>query len=98
MSRRDRTEKKLKRLRKTLKTQPLEAQINLLEWLQDRRYAQSTGQARKIILDGRVRSESHVLGIRSVEHPLTHEKMEVVHPWVPARLRTTLHVVSPNQS
>lgn len=62
MSKRDITAKKLYRLRKQLARQPLPAYINLIEWLQDHRHAQTAGAARKLLLAGRVKVDSHPVG------------------------------------
>jgi hypothetical protein len=91
------------RLRKAVGRTQLDTYINLLEWLRDHGYADSNGAARKIIMERRVRSESHVLGIGK-EPRMTPEGridlVEVVHPVVPAEVRPTLHVLkeAPNEA
>jgi len=54
--------KRANRLRKVMRRTP-DGFIDLIAYLKDRGYAQTTGEAEKIILAGRVRSESHTLGI-----------------------------------
>jgi hypothetical protein len=74
---------------------PLTSYIDLIDWLKTRGYAQTTGEARRIILARRVRSESHPLGVRKVSQLSAQgkvEDVEVVDPYVPAELRPTLRV------
>lgn len=87
--------KKLRRLRKALRRTP-EGYIDLVRWLKDRGHAQTTGQANKIILAGRVRSESHKLGIMPVPYMGADGEVivqNVVAPHVPAVFRKTLRAV-----
>jgi hypothetical protein len=63
MSHRPIARKRGDRMRKALRHTP-DRYFNLIEWLCDHGHAQTAGQARKIILARRVRSDSHVLGIR----------------------------------
>jgi hypothetical protein len=95
MSRRPVQDKKVKRLRRTLERGTLTSYIDLIDWLKTRGYAQTTGEARRIILARRVRSESHPLGVRKVSQLSAQgkvEDVEVVDPYVPAELRPTLRV------
>lgn len=99
MARRPIRAKQIAAMRRSLRQQPTRS-INLVEWLRDRGYAQTAGEARRLILAGRVKSESHVLGVhvRQVPdpaHPGDTRDESVVHPIVPADLRGTLHVVGP---
>lgn len=66
MSRRntDPDTRKLRKLRKQLRNTP-KRYFDLIDWLKLHRYAQTTGEARQIILDGRVRVESHTIGINN---------------------------------
>lgn len=99
MSHRPLEQKKLNRLRKALRQTP-PAKINLIHYLKLHRHAQTTGEAKKIILARRVRSESHVLGI---EQGLVNEKTEkgdievklgdVVQPFVMAAFKENLAVL-----
>jgi hypothetical protein len=93
MSHRPIEQKKLARLRKALRRTP-DAYIDLVDWLQTRGYADTAGQARKIILARRVKSESHVLGIVKMPQLVGNkvEDVDTVDQYVPARLRATLHV------
>lgn len=109
MSHRSILKKKANRVRKMMRQTP-DAYIDLVVWLKQHRYAQTTGEAERIILARRVRSESHVVGITKGRVPkdstrvkamlgrqLTEddfEEVDVVERWVPARLRETLIVSS----
>lgn len=94
MAKRPTTEKKLRRLRKALRRTP-PAFIDLVAWLKLHGYADTTGKAHKIILDGRVRSESHKLGIGRGVAVKKGKLVEVdeVHPMVSADIRGTIVVV-----
>ena len=61
MSHRPTDKKKLRGLRKALRKTP-PRYINLVEWLQDRGYANTAGGARQLLIDGKVRVDSHVVG------------------------------------
>jgi hypothetical protein len=100
--------KRANKLRKVLRAE-LPAYIDLVEYLKTRGHAQTTGEAEKIILAGRVRSESHKLGITQQEQPKRHarikarvgllltaddyETTDVVQRRVPAKLRDTIQVL-----
>ncbi len=73
---RSQAEKKLRRLRKAVNRRPLPAYIDLVRWLKDRGHAQTTGGANRLLVAGRVRSDSHTVG------RMRGPKDE----WVPARL------------
>ena len=109
MAKRDIKRKQVNRLRKTLRSS-LPASIDLIQYLKDRGHAQTTGQAKAIILAGRVRADSHKLGIRKdrvpkpsavralmIGRPLTdddYEEQDVVDPFVPAKLRADIQVLA----
>lgn len=109
MAKRPINAKRAARVRKLLRNE-LPAYIDLIDWLKVRRYASTTGEAEKMILDGRVRSESHKLGIgkgrrikKGTEIKILRggsveesdwEEVPMVGPHVPARLRGTIHVVA----
>lgn len=73
MSRRQNNAKKVARLRKTLRRQPLPAYIDLVTWLKDRGYAQTTGQAKAMLLAGRVRVAANAVGRRANPHARRHK-------------------------
>lgn len=108
MSHRPILKKKANRLRKALRTTP-GGYIDLVVYLKDRRFARTTGEAEKLILDGRVRSESHKLGIGKgmkvkessklavlLGRPLEEsdfEETDVVERRVPAKVRASIQVL-----
>ena len=101
--------KRANRVRKALRQQ-LPAHIDLVQWLKMHGYASTTGEAEKIILARRVKSESHVLGVVKGRAPkasaqlkimlgreLTDddfEESDVVERYVPARLATSIYVTA----
>lgn len=87
--------KRVRRMRRALRKGRLPARIDLIHWLKLHGYADTTGQARKLILDERVKSESHPLGIQIIELPDADGEMEkhrIFNPLVPADLRETIYV------
>jgi hypothetical protein len=58
-------DKKLNRLRKAVRV-PLPVNFDLVEYLKLHRHAQTTGAAERLILGGRVRNGSHVVGLTQV--------------------------------
>lgn len=85
--------KKIRALRRALRKGRLPARIDLETWLLDRRYANTAGRAREIIMDGLVKSESHPLGTTIVE--IDEKPVKVYDPLVPARLRNTIRCEAP---
>lgn len=59
--------KKLRRLERSLRKGRLPRFFSLIEWLEDRGYADTKGAAVKLILEDRVLSESHPLG-KTIKH------------------------------
>lgn len=90
--RNNRDERKLKRLRKSLRKGQLPMRINLIDFLQQRGTADTAGQARKIIEEERVMSESHVLGIIKIND------LAIVEPYVNSSLRGTIEIRSKKES
>lgn len=107
MSHRPLNKKRAARVRKALRRTPA-ASLDIVQWLKDRRYAQTTGEAERIILAKRVRSESHPLGIAKEQRPKPSararleaglplskddfEEVDVVQRLVPAKLRGSITV------
>ena len=107
MSHRPINTKKANRVRKFMRNTP-DAYIDLVAWLKMHGHADTTGAAERLILDRRVRSESHVIGIAQgkrakdnvrikllMGRQLTeddYEDVPVVQRWVPAQLRPSLTV------
>lgn len=73
MAKRPIHQKRLRRLRKAVERQPLVAYIDLVRWLKERGYAQTTGKAHELLVDGKVRVDSHAVGRekRAVAAPLS---------------------------
>lgn len=107
MSKRPILTKRANRLRKAMRRSP-DGYIDLVDYLKSRGHAQTTGEAEAIILAGRVRSESHKLGIGKGQklkaesriavavRPLTaddFEEVPVVQRHVPASVRGTIQVL-----
>lgn len=105
MARRPITQKKLRKLRKLMRSTP-ETFIDPVQWLKDRGYAQTSGEARRIVLDGRLMSESHKVGIKQVPQ-VNEQRTDYVRDLktgepvmvdavalVPAKLRSTLRVAA----
>lgn len=108
MAKRPILKKQANRVRKALRSQ-LPAYIDLIQYLKDRGYANTTGEAEAIILAGRVRSESHKLGIAKgrtpkrearlktlLGRPLSEddfEEQDVVERFVSAKVRDTIQVL-----
>lgn len=79
MSKRPSTIKKMNKLRKLLRRTP-DSYINLLWYLQDRNYANTTGGARALLLAGKVMVDSHVVGRKKIT--ATDPSGEEVSEWV----------------
>lgn len=92
MSKRSIQDKKLRRLKKALRLSP-PSFINLIEWLRDRGYAQTTGAARSMLLAGKVKVESHTVGRVEVDNPLKPGNKEwIIQPLTPAKNRKDIRV------
>ena len=90
MSHRPSSQKRIASLRKALRRTP-PAYIDLIQWLKLRGHAQTTGEAKRLLTDGKVRSNSHPVGRTRIQ--VTEDD----HIWlpdrfVPARLRDSLIV------
>lgn len=62
MAKRPIEQKKIARLRKLINRRTPPAYIDLVRWLKDRGYAQTTGEAARLMVDGKVRVGSHAVG------------------------------------
>jgi ribosome-associated protein YbcJ (S4-like RNA binding protein) len=96
MAHRPINKKKAARMRKIISRSPLPVNIDLVEFLRSRGHAQTAGAARKMLTDGKVRSESHVLGRTKVKILEKGEEVEkyVATPVVSAEYRDTLTVLA----
>lgn len=94
MSRRPIQRKKIAALRRALHKNAgaLPANMDLVQWLKDHKFAQTSGQAYSIILAERVKYESHTVGTLKLFDPLKNENRLVVQRYVPASMRTALRV------
>lgn len=91
MAKRPIARKQAARFRKALKkaqSSSLERYINLEDWLMDRKRANTRGEARRMLEEGYVRHESHVVG-RTFDD---FTKRWQPSPYVPAKLRDYLYV------
>lgn len=98
MSKRTIVSKRMARLRKEFNRTPLPAYLDLINWTKDHSDATTNQQAIKLILAGKVKSESHVIGITEENQwdvtGTKVEKVKVVTPRVSATLRDTLTVTA----
>lgn len=95
MARRPIEQKKLRRLRKAINRKPLTAYVDIEDWLVTRGHAKSKREARQLMVDGKVKAESHTVGRErvAVRKPLTaiqtlrgEEAPEPELEWVPRPL------------
>lgn len=94
MSRRPISEKRAARMRKAIARKSLPAFIDPVRWLMVRGHAKTAGAARDLILAGRLKSESHTVGVitvprRQVDGEVRDQK---VVARVPVAQRDTLRV------
>ncbi len=97
MSSRPVLRKRANRVRKLMRRK-LPAHIDLVQWLQDRRYADTAGQARKLLEEGCVKTQGgNVLGRRAIN--VRSDDKDVVQyqadPLVPAELRPEIVFIKP---
>jgi len=70
VSKRPIQQKKIKKLERALrKAGAPQASIDLIDWLKTRSHAQTTGEAVRLLLAGKVRVDSHVVGRQRVPNP-----------------------------
>lgn len=63
MSKRSSQDKKIRKLGRALRSAGAPpASLDLIDWLKTRGHAQTTGEAVRMLLDGRVMVDSHVVG------------------------------------
>lgn len=92
MSKRNSREaRKINKLRKTLRKNSIPAYIDLVQWLRDHKHADTAGAAQKLITEGRVKSDSHTLGLTPV-HLEGGKEIQVPSRFVPAKYRPTISV------
>lgn len=85
-------------MRKVISRVPLPRHFNAVEWLEDHGHVQTAGAGRKLLADGRLRSDSgHILGREQVERQDEKGivfKEFVAAPILPVTARRGLIVVS----
>lgn len=92
MSHRPNQAKRVKRLKKALRPSP-ESYIDLIQYLKDRRYASSTAEATRMLVEGKVRVESHPVGRMEVDNPLKKgEKIMIAQPLLMAQYQKDIIV------
>lgn len=82
-------------MRRALRKGRLPAFIDLVDWLIERGHAQTVGGAQKLILAGRVRVDSHPIGVHTLELRGPDGKLKptkLVYRRVPADVRSRLTV------
>lgn len=82
---------------RALTRKPLPSYIDLVRWLVDRGHAKTRREARAVILAGRVKANSHTLGVGEQPYLTPDGKVKtrkVVFPHVPADLGGDI-IVSP---
>jgi hypothetical protein len=95
MSRRPILKKKAARVRKALRA-PLPRSFDLVQYLLDHKHAKTKRAAREMLVEGKVRSESHILGREKMPTLVKGEvKLEyVAQPYVPVEFKDKLTVLS----
>jgi hypothetical protein len=96
VARRSITQKKVARLRKAINRKPLPAFINLVHWLKLHGYAQTSGEADRLILAGKVRAGANKVGFEKVPVRTPDGKVvdqDVVRAIIPAALGPDLMVL-----
>jgi hypothetical protein len=94
MSHRPIQAKKIRKLERALrKAGAPAASIDLIDWLKTRGHAQTTGAAVRLLLDGKVRVESHIVGRQQVPSAFQPDK-EVwgIAPLIGAHHRSNIRV------
>jgi hypothetical protein len=87
-------QKKLRKLERAIrKGGGPNAHIDLIDWLKTRGYAQTTGAAVRMLIDGKVRVDSHVVGRNEVPDPFKKDKkVWGIAPLIPAHHRDRIVV------
>lgn len=96
-------EKKIRALERALRKGRLRRWLDLVQWAKDHGHANSTTEAIQLIIDDRIKSESHPLGKRVITREQLNEqsgknepvKEQIIDRYVPARLRDSLYVTDP---
>lgn len=95
MSRRNTSEeKRRRRINRSIRKGRLPAYINLIDWIK-LRVRCTTGQAKRALLAGALRVDSHPVGVKTVKDYLGKD-VTVVDPFLPAEFRNRIVVVKPD--
>lgn len=98
MAKRPINEKRAARMRKAMTRKPLPGYIDLVKWLRQHGHAQTAGAARDLILDKRVKIDSHVVGVATEPRLDAAGKVkdtEVVDRYIPVeRFKGVVRVVA----
>ncbi len=98
MSKRPSFKKKLRRLEKALRVTP-QGRIDPIDWLKDHGHAQTTGEAIAICISGRLKSGSHVVGMKqSLVTSNGKSSTITTTDTIDANLREGLYVEEPKDS
>lgn len=94
MSHRSIESKKIEKLRRSLR-QNRSTYIDLTEYLVDRRFASSRKKAEAMLVDGKVRVESHIVGRVEVPDPEKKDKtMFIPRPLLASHHRSNITVLT----
>jgi hypothetical protein len=97
MSHRPIEEKKRRRVAKAFKRKSLPAYFDLVKWLVDHGHAKSKREARDVILAGRVKSDSHTIGVEKLpwlDAAGNETEKDFVFEHVPVALRQNITVAA----
>ena len=93
MSKRPINEKRARRLAKALRNTP-PVYFDLADFLVSRKHAKSRREAREMMLEGRVRVDSHKVGFEEHDDPFKKdEKIKILVPHLRSELRDRVMVV-----
>lgn len=83
--------KRARRARKNFR-KVLPAFLDLTDWLKDHGHAQTSGEASRLMVAGKVKADSHTIGRVVVAGPRGKE-VTIPDPHVPADLRDRIQVI-----
>jgi len=86
----DKLERAARRVAKKLRATPPES-IDLIDYVKFRTRC-TTGMARKVLLSGALRVDSHPVGFKWVPNPMTGESMKVIDQYIDAKHRGSIRI------
>lgn len=92
MSHRPIAEKKARKLRRSITKGTLPRRVNLVDWIKMRSSC-TTGQARRLIMNGALRVDSHPVGYKVVRGG-----HKIFDPLIDADLASRIQIVDPTES